>query len=494
MYHTIKILSDRGFSLRSIAKDLRISKTTVLKYLKMTSSTELSKLIRVKRLSEFDQYNGYLKDQLENYPSIRITKLYRKLKEKYPSINCGVRALSNYVKKLDLVKKRSSNRYYEPIETAPGLQVQVDPGESKVKFENGNSYKIYFVAFIFSFSRMKYVYFQDRPFNTLDFIKAHTEAFNFFGYKSKEYVYDQTKLVVINERYREVWLNEKFHQFALGNNFTPKVCEGYDPESKGKVERVVKEVKEDFLYGDKFLSLVDIKTKSTNWLNRVNNEIHSITNESPSVLFKEEIALCNIYKSKELSYEKRLVDKVSLLSFQGNKYSVPQKHQNSYVNVIIKNKMLFVFSIDEDVKIAEHQLGDEKGKRFINNNHYRNYSDKLFELKKKIKEESKNIKNFDKVIDIVEKNNPKILRDQIRGLLKIVKNNSATDLEKLVPTILSLTFLTATKIENLIEELKVKNNLSNTANNIIKNSKRGKIKRSQLDRSREYYMPKESRI
>ncbi|MEA3497288.1 MAG: IS21 family transposase, partial [Bacteroidota bacterium] len=443
VYHTIKVLSDRGFSIRSISKNLGISKTTVLKYLKITGSNDLSKLISVQRVSEFDQYNAYLKDQLEAYPSMRITKLYRKLKEKYPSLNCGKRALHNYVQKMSLVKKGSSKRYYEPIETSPGLQVQVDPGESKVKFEDGNNYKIYFVVFIFSFSRMKYVYFQDRPFNTLDFIKSHTEAFTFFGYKSKEYVYDQTKLVVINERYREVWLNEKFHQFALENNFTPQVCEGYDPESKGKVERAVKEVKEDFLYGDKFLSLADIRIKSTDWLSRVNNEIHSITNESPSALFKEEITLCNIYKSKELSYKKRLVDKVSLLSFLGNKYSVPQKYQNSFVNVIVKNKMLLVFSIDEDIKIAEHQLGDEKGKRFINNNHYRNYSDKLFELKKKIKEESKDIKNFDEVIDRIEKNNPKILRDQIRGLLKIVRNNSVTDLEQFVPIILNLTFLTA---------------------------------------------------
>ena len=40
--------------------------------------------------------------------------------------------------------------------------------------------------------------------------------------------------MVITEKYREVFFNERFHQFALRYEFIPKVCEGYDPESKGE--------------------------------------------------------------------------------------------------------------------------------------------------------------------------------------------------------------------------------------------------------------------
>ena len=83
-------------------------------------------------------------------------------------------------------------------------------------------------------------------YDTATFIIAHQQAFSYFGGVAKEYVYDQTKLVVINERYREVLLNEPFHQFALAHDFGVHVCEGYDPQSKGKVERSVRYVKEDF--------------------------------------------------------------------------------------------------------------------------------------------------------------------------------------------------------------------------------------------------------
>nr|WP_262492487.1 hypothetical protein [Marinobacter sp. AL4B] len=39
-----------------------------------------------------------------------------------------------------------------------------------------------------------------RPLDTQTFIQFHDEALRYFGGLSEEYVYDQTKLVVINEQ------------------------------------------------------------------------------------------------------------------------------------------------------------------------------------------------------------------------------------------------------------------------------------------------------
>src|SRR5690625_6621569 len=68
----------------------------------------------------------------------------------------------------------------------------------------------------------------------------HDDAVRYIGGLPEEYLYDQTKLVVINERYRELELNQQFAQFATSAGFNIRVCEGYDPESKGKVEAGVK--------------------------------------------------------------------------------------------------------------------------------------------------------------------------------------------------------------------------------------------------------------
>ncbi len=84
VYHTIKVLSSHGCSIRRIAKQLKMSKTTVQNYLKMQEEEVSTNLISVNRKSEFDQYRNYLVDQIGLFPSIRITKLYRKLVDKYP--------------------------------------------------------------------------------------------------------------------------------------------------------------------------------------------------------------------------------------------------------------------------------------------------------------------------------------------------------------------------------------------------------------------------
>src|SRR3546814_18934328 len=65
------------------------------------------------------------------------------------------------------------------------------------------------------------------------------------GGTPEECVYDQTKLVVLSEQYRELTVNQRFHEFATTAGFRLYACEGYDPESKGKVEAGVKYVKQD---------------------------------------------------------------------------------------------------------------------------------------------------------------------------------------------------------------------------------------------------------
>jgi len=289
VYYSIRVLKNRGQSIRKISENIGVCPKTVQKYSNMTEEEALEKLSGVKRTSEFDCAKEFIVGTLDVYPEIKSSKLYSKVKAKYPIIKSKDRAFRDYVSGLRSKYGKGSSRKYQPILTdRPGYQVQVDLGESKLLLRDEREYKIYFVAFVFCFSRQKYFYIQDRPFNTGDFIRAHKEAFTYFGGTAQEYIYDQTKLVAIYERYREVWFNEEFEKFVAEIGFTPNVCEGYDPESKGKVERVIRDIKEDFLYGESFATLEEIRTESLIWLEKVNNTVHSTTGELPSVLFSEE--------------------------------------------------------------------------------------------------------------------------------------------------------------------------------------------------------------
>jgi transposase len=215
VYHQIKALCQQ-YSYRDCACRLGISVNTVQKYAQTSMEEASSYFEGIKRPSQFDEAREFIIDQLTRFPKIRAPKLLRKIRERYPSITAKERALRNYITPLReaVCEATAENiRYYEPVlDMEPGRQVQVDIGEEWVcRDENGGRFKSYFVSFVFSYSRKKYATFRGRFYDTESFIDAHIAAFRYFGGIAEEYVYDQTKLVVINERYREVWFNRDFY-------------------------------------------------------------------------------------------------------------------------------------------------------------------------------------------------------------------------------------------------------------------------------------------
>src|SRR3546814_16488324 len=95
-----------------------------------------------------------------------------------------------------------------------------------------------------------YVGLAFKPLDTATFIQLHDEALRYFGGLHEECVYDQTKLVVLSEQYRELTLNPRFHEFSTTSGFRTYACEGYDPERNRKVETAVNYVTQDGLSGE----------------------------------------------------------------------------------------------------------------------------------------------------------------------------------------------------------------------------------------------------
>lgn len=67
---------------------------------------------------------------------------------------------------------------------------------------------MYFITFVLSHSRYKYVEWLDRPFTTKDTIWCHENAFAFFGGMPEEIVYDQDHLITVSENVGDILLTE----------------------------------------------------------------------------------------------------------------------------------------------------------------------------------------------------------------------------------------------------------------------------------------------
>lgn len=243
MIHKIKAMYDcgNGSSIRAIAETLKVSRNTVRKYLRWDEVAIGEALSHPERTKRLDTYRDYLTYLLRRYPRLSAPKVLRKLREQAPELVVSERSLRRYLEQLKHTVACAQRRYYEPvIDSVPGVQCQVDGGELRQVRIGGLEHVVYFVVFVLSYSRLMYVSASARPIDTATLMRMHDAAFRYFGGVVQECLYDQTKLVVLNEEFRELTLNGRFAQYATVAGFAVRACEGYDPESKGKVEAGVK--------------------------------------------------------------------------------------------------------------------------------------------------------------------------------------------------------------------------------------------------------------
>ncbi len=490
MYHKIKAVRASN-TVRETAQIVGVSTGTVQKYSKFDISSASEVFKDKTRTSQFDIALEFIVDQLSRHNKIRTTKLLRKVKHLYPEITAKERAFRNYIAPIREKYRNSKIRYYHPVvEKKDNCQIQVDPGESYVKMDgSGNFFKVYFVVFVFSYSRLMFVSFQVRPYNTDDFIKAHLEAFNYFGGVAKEFVYDQTKLVVIREKYREVWFNEKFHQFANKHEFLPIVCEGYDPESKGKVERAVQYVKNDFLYGDYFCNVEAVRKLSLIWLNEVANvRIHGTTQRKPVELFLEEkpyLKNNSIFKDNR---NIRKVDKVGLISYESNKYSVPFIYQRKDVVVTRDGNDLKIYDVLTNEEIACHKISCFKNMMITNYNHYRDIRKSIEQVTEEVLSCLEGISLAKDVVQKIKADNPKIIREQLVGLKKLRNKYDIELFNEVVPELIELPQVRCSILEDILKALYKKKEVQKVKEK--NKSKDHKTLTSSLTRSLEVYNKK----
>lgn len=371
---------------------------------------------------------------LGEFPKLSAVKVARKLRAKYGSIPASDRSVRRYIHQLRQEVAVAQVRYFEPIiEGVPGVQCQVDPGELRGVRVGDQEVTLYFVVFVLSYSRQMYVGLSFQPLDTPTFIQLHDEAFRYFGGLTEECVYDQTKRVVLKEQYREIEANPRFYPYATPVGFRIHACEGYDPQSKGKVEAGVKYVKQDCFYGEHFTSPQAVRDHLHHWLDQVaNRRIHGTTSQQPfAVLIAEEQAQLKPYLAPSSLHppsavETRRADKTGLISYQANKYSVPLAWQQAQVGVMGQEGRLVITDLNTGEILAQHTLCLEKGRIIKNNNHYRDKHAQVAQLEAEINQRlGEGLGHA--LCQQLKRSAPKIVKDQLVALNSIITHLQPED-------------------------------------------------------------------
>lgn len=321
MYHETHNLSRLGFTPSKIASYMGIDARTVRKYLNMDEEQYEQHLIRLsQRDKKLSPYEDFVVNRLSQFKDTSAAQMHDWLKEAhigFPKVSA--RTVYNFVmfvRQKHNIPCEHPIRDYFPIEELPyGEQAQVDFGVYNLRQPSGKRKKVHFFAMVLSRSRMKNVWFLDKPFTAQSVVEAHEKAFMFFSGIPQTIVYDQDRTMVVDENLGDVILTHDFKQYTRTRSFNLHFCRKADPESKGKVENVVQYVKKNFLYNRVFHDIENLNTEAVAWLGRTANYLpHNTTKLSPADEFRIEreylkpfspMAI-NIQSTKHMWFEKTI--------------------------------------------------------------------------------------------------------------------------------------------------------------------------------------------
>jgi transposase len=337
MFEKIKELKRLGFKKRRAAREIGISRETVDKYWDMSDEEYLKLLSESKhRGSKLDLYRSYIIEELRTWSEITSSQIHDHLKEKLVAEQKewipSQRLVQEYVTALreELgLPTMSKIRQYEAVEELPyGKQGQVDMGVQAMKDTFGKSVKVYIFAMVLSRSRHKFVYFQLHPFNSEEFVTAHDLAFKYYcGRRPEEIAYDQDRVMAVSENAGDLLLTDRFESYRQYAGFSLYLCHARDPQSKGKIENVVKYVKHNFLSCRTFAGIQELNSAGLSWLDRTGNgKKHETTKMVPSRMFMEEVR--HMARVPELSEGPKPTEAIirvdNVVHYKQNRYRVPR--------------------------------------------------------------------------------------------------------------------------------------------------------------------------
>jgi len=327
-------LHRQGLKVSAIARQAGVDRKTVRKYIARGLEPPCYGP-RQPRSSLVDDFSDYLRTRLATYPGLTASRLMREIKDRgytggYSTVRDVVRSLR---------PPGGGKPFAVRFETPPGQQAQVDFAQFQVRFtsEPDRVQIVWLFSMVLGSSRHLWGRFALRQ--TMDIVLAcHRSAFEAIGGVPREILYDRMKTAVIGEgEDGRIVYNATLAEFAHHYGFLPKACRAYRPETKGKVERPFRYIREDFFLGGTFRDMADLNQQFAHWLATVANiRLHATTERVVSEAFAEERptlqALPLIAFSAVLKLERRISHE-GMVSIAGNLYSVPDTTRRRIVEV-----------------------------------------------------------------------------------------------------------------------------------------------------------------
>jgi len=227
-----KILVE-GQSIRSVSRQMSISRNTIRKYLKVPEPVRVARRKKPSPVMEMvaprvEEILAEWRERTTAKQRITGTRIHRQLVEE--GYEVGLTTVRNYLRE----KRRRQAEVFVPLVHRPGDEAQVDFFEVTVE-EGGEQRKVWKFVMRLMYSGKDFVRLYDRA-DRLSLLDAHVRAFAYLGGVPRRVVYDNLSAAVKKVVGPERELAERFTALASHYLFEPCFARPGEGHDKGGVE------------------------------------------------------------------------------------------------------------------------------------------------------------------------------------------------------------------------------------------------------------------
>lgn len=473
MWNKVRELFSDGLNKSQIGLSLGLHRQTVAKYLSMPEAAFISSQIYDRHyVHKLDSYESYVVGELRKCPFLSSPQIHDRLKEHFPDLPLVTsKTVFNFVNRLRLTHnlpkevEKSIRPYEKQPETPYGCYGQCDFGERWMRTPDGRSCKVYFFAMSLSRSRYKFVYFSRTPFTTALAVYAHELAFEYFSGVPQKIVYDQDKVFLVKENLGDLVLTSGFRALVREHGFEAVFCRKSDPQSKGKIENVVKYVKYNFLRGREFIDTDKLNQAVLRWLQRTGNgtEHHGIR-RVPTEEFEIEKSYLMPYKGVPKAPCEDLaphhVRKDNVINYRGNYYTVPTGTYRGHQTLVYleeKDGWLYIYSHETGKRLAAHKLSSDKGRLISNTSHRRDREASLDDYEASVRKELPPSAAIDAYLSQLRIYKARNYRDNLQFIARRHKGYSEVTLTEAFAKCLEAGIFNGCNLMEVAETLRIQN-------------------------------------
>lgn len=224
-------------------------------------------------------------EKLLSKPYMKPKQVYRLLKRDY-DYDLSYSSFNRYMN----IKYPRHPASCIRIETRVGEEAQVDFGSAGMMHDpnEGRIRRAHMFVLTLSYSRLHYVEFVfDQGQQT--WVRCHINAFEFFSGVPGRIILDNLKSGVLKPNTYDPVFNRAYAECARHYRFIIDPAKIRVAQHKGKVERKIPVVRQQFLCSHTFIDIKDANEKAKGWcLNGYGMQVHGTTKRRPFEIFMEQ--------------------------------------------------------------------------------------------------------------------------------------------------------------------------------------------------------------